>query len=264
MIYIVGNGLFGRIAHDMLRANNIESIIIDSDKSGSGTSASGNITKPSWVSGLGDLGKQAYKDLDKLYGLEKFSPEIAFGKSIDLYYVPRTKILNKPHLIREVTEVGDGQLKIGEQILQGKVLVAAGVWSGHLVPMPVIDNVKGVSFIFKEPSYKPKFSVWAPYKQAISYGHDSEVWFGDGTAIKEKNWDVLDRIAESLKRAQGHGLKNPIQVNVGNRPYVKGHKDGYFKKVYDNTWVSTGGGKNGIVLAAIQARKFLEAITIDR
>lgn len=260
-VWIVGNGLFGRIASDFLTEAGIENIVIDSHEPNSGTQASGNITKPSWISGLGDAGKQAYEDLDRLYGLEKFSPQVILGKSLDLYYVPRVKVLNKEHIVGKVTAVGDGWLTVDGEDKEGIILVAAGVWSEELVDMPDIDNVTGVSFLFNKKDHKPQFSIWAPYKQSISYGHKDEVWFGDGTAIRNKNWEQDKRVEASIHRAKDHGLENPIKTNIGYRPYVKGHKDGYFKKLADNTWVSTGGGKNGIVLAAIQARKFLEEIS---
>lgn len=259
-VYIIGNGLFGRLASDFLTEAGIENTVIDSEEKNSGTVASGNITKPSWVSGLGEPGKQAYKDLERLYGLEKFSAEIILGKHLDLFYVARPKILNKEHITGKVTAVGDGWLELNGEYKDGYILVAAGVWTEQLVDMPTIDNVTGVSFVFDKEEHKPQFSIWAPYKQSISYQYEDKVWFGDGTAIRNKNWQEEKRVADSLRRASEHGLTNPAETNIGYRPYVKGHKDGYFEQVADNTWVSTGGGKNGIVLAAIQAQKFLEAI----
>lgn len=261
-VYIVGNGMFGRIASDVLTTAGVENIVFDSELRNSGTRASGNITKPSWVSGLGETARQAYRNLDSLYGLEKFSPTIAFGKTIDLFFVPKVRMPYEKRIVGNVTEVGDGYLVIGGERKEGIILVAAGVWSEDLVSMPTIDSIVGCSFVFKKPNHTPQFSVWAPYKQAISYGYglDDRVWFGDGTAIKAKNWQK-ERIDSSLLRAVSHGLNNPIEINVGYRPYVKGHKNGYFTQVFPNTWVSTGGGKNGIVLAMIQAQQFLKEIT---
>lgn len=258
--FIVGNGLFGRIAYDLLALNGISSIIIDSLEPNSGTMASGNITKPSWVMGVPEA-KQAYEDLDYIYGLKKFSPAVALGKTIDLYYVPRKHTIKAPHKIAKVVKVGDGEIELDSgEIYTGNVLIAAGYWCQELVPVPETEAIMGVSMTYWKTGHKPQFNMWAPYKQSISYGDGSEVWFGDGTAIKAKNFKREERILASDKRAAEHGLTNPATVNVGIRPYVKGHKNGYFAQVYPDTWVSTGGGKNGIVLAMIQARKFLEAI----
>lgn len=260
-VHIIGNGLFGRIASDMLTREGIQNVVYDSHEPKSGSQASGNITKPSWVTGLGDDAKTAYRDLDNLYGLHKFEPEVLAGRKIELYYVKRDDVINVPHVQARIDWVGDGQIGVDDKILSGPVLVAAGVWSSMLVKMPKIEPVTGVSFIFLKPQdYKPKFNVWAPYKQAISYADGNHVWFGDGQAIKDKNWKE-ERVYTALERARGHGLEDrPLEVNTGYRPFVKGHKNGYFGQTANQTWISTGGGKNGIVLAAVQARKFLEEL----
>lgn len=262
-VYIVGNGLFGRVASDMLTRAGIENIVYDNEEPKAGSLASGNITKPSWVSGLGDASRQAYKDLDDLYGLHKFSPEIALGKHVDLFYVPREKVIQKPHTKATVEVVGDGWLRVDGQPKFGPVLVAAGVWTSELVPTPAIQAITGVSFIFNKANHKPQFQLWAPYKQSISYSHDGQVWFGDGQAIRKENWNPSDRIDKALKHAKEQGLEDPIEIHTGYRPYVKDHKNGYFVQIYERTWISTGGGKNGIVLAAIQARAFLEEFIHD-
>jgi hypothetical protein len=260
-VHIIGNGLFGRIASDMLSREGIENVVYDADLPKSGSSASGNITKPSWVTGLGDAAKQAYRDLDDMYGLRKFEPTVGLGKKIELYYVHRDNIIGLPHVKAEVQWLEDGRMGYDDKIAEGPILVAAGVWCNQLVEMPHIEPVTGVSFIFRKPDdYHPQFNVWAPYKQAISYNYDKYVWFGDGQAIKDKNWKE-ERVATALERARGHGLEDrPLEVNTGYRPYVWKHKNGYFAQVANKVWVSTGGGKNGIVLAAVQARQFLEEL----
>jgi glycine/D-amino acid oxidase-like deaminating enzyme len=265
-IVIVGGGMFGCVLRDFLAYSGVDDVIvIDSGEEFSGTNASGNVTKPSWVTGLGSFAKQAYTDLDRVYGLNKFSPEIGLGKTIDLFYVDKAEFAVPPNLNSVVTEVGNGFVKTYNPLskIEGginnvTVVVCAGAWSNQLVKMPELDAMTGVSFMFKEPpEYKPTFNVWAPYKQSISYSQHGYVWFGDGTAIKEKNWSK-ERIYRSIERAADLGLTNPIETNVGYRPYVKGYKNGYLAQVYENTWVNTGGGKNGIVLAAFQARQFME------
>lgn len=264
-VHIIGNGLFGRIASDMLTKEGIDNIVYDSGEKHSGSAASGNITKPSWVTGLGDAARQAYRDLDGMYGLHKFTPDVGLGRSIELFYVKRDQVLGLPAYQAKVTKVGDGNVTLDNgYYFSGPVLVAAGVWSNELLPeVPKIEPVTGVSFVFRKPEgYTSKFNVWAPYKQAISYPYERYVWFGDGQAIKAKNWQD-ERIKKALERAKEHGLgldERPLHTNVGYRPFVKGHKNGYFARVRDKVWVSTGGGKNGIVLAAAQARRFMEEL----
>jgi len=265
-IVIVGGGMFGCLLRDFLAFSGIDDVtVIDSGEDFSGTKASGNVTKPSWVTGLGDDAKTAYTDLDQVYGLHQFSPEIGLGKTIDLFYVGRSNFQKEPDLNAVVTEVGDGFVKTYNPIskIEGGindciVVVCAGAWSDQLVKMPELDAMTGVSFMFEKPKeFKPTFNVWAPYKQSVSYSYQDKVWFGDGTAIKEKNWSI-ERVYRALERAADVGLESPYETHVGYRPYVKGHKNGYLAQVFENTWVNTGGGKNGIVLAAVQARKFME------
>ena len=263
-IYIIGGGIFGQVAADFLRAEGIHDItIIDSGEKYAATPCSGNITKPSWITGLGDAAKLAYKDLDRLYGLIPVEANAPFGRKIQLFTVPQFKSLGNGKAI----EIGNGWAKVdyGGAVVEhkGVILVAAGVWSGGLVSMPSIEKIVGISLTFLERNKPAQFSLWAPYKQSISYQcSDTEVWFGDGTAIKVSRFWEPERVSASIKRAESHGLflNSLNKTNIGYRPYVKGYKNGYFARVYENTWVSTGGGKNGIVLATVQARKFWEEL----
>lgn len=271
-VYIVGNGLFGRVAADLLRSKGIKEVtIIDNEETWAGTRASGNLMKPSWLTGLpGDVVKAGYDTLDELYGLQKVPAEIGLGKTMDLFAVDRRKTYNGLHREGTVMKVSDGEIDVcwqdgSVQKLAGIILVAAGVWTDSLVKsMPTMKRMAGVSFIFRsQPKFKPKLDVWAPYKQSISYQtFDDKVWFGDGSAILEKNWNSEQRVSDALKRAQRHGLPEShlMATNFGLRPYVEGHKNGYYMQYGKRTFVSTGGGKNGIVLAAIQAQRFWEDI----
>ena len=268
-VHIIGNGLFGRIASDMLSREGIANVVYDSEEAKSGSQASGNITKPSWVTGLGDTAREAYRDLDQMYGLHKFEPQVLPGKTIDLYYVHRSDVIGLPHVKATANINAQGHFEFeyvdGNRVeVTEPVLVAAGVWTDRLAHIPVMQPITGVSFIFRKPEgYKPRFNAWAPYKQAISYDDGNRVWFGDGQAIKDKNWKE-ERVATALERARGHGLEDkPLEINTGYRPYVWKHKNGYFAQTGEKTWVSTGGGKNGIVLAAVQARQFMKELIVS-
>ena len=267
-IYIVGGGMFGQVAADFLRAKGLIDItIIDSREQYAATSCSGNLTKPSWITGLGKAAEQAYKDLDHLYGLIPIRAKAPLGRAVDLFAVPKFK--NNNAVNARVLEIEDGRIKLqypGEDPVWANsdiVLVAAGVWSGQLISMPPVEKIVGVSLTFLGKNHPAQFSIWAPYKQAISYQcSENEVWFGDGTAIKSSRFYEPERVAASIRRAESHGLflNNLSRSCIGYRPYVKGYKNGYFARVYERIWVSTGGGKNGIVLAVVQARKFWEEL----
>jgi hypothetical protein len=151
--------------------------------------------------------------------------------------------------------------------IRGKVLVAAGIGSPLLVPgMPSVRGLWGASLLAKGKMKESRIHVYAPYRQAVAFQMDPEfVWMGDGTALVQKTWakEEQTRIKSTLQRATDlfgiKGAKNG-QVNIGARPYVEGHKSGYFERVHPNTWVSTGGAKSGTVLAAYFAYLFVKAL----
>ena len=125
----------------------------------------------------------------------------------------------------------------------------------------------GASLHIRMQLKEPVVETYAPYRQAVAFQQDKDtVWFGDGTALIDKTWAAESETREhntamrarkvlKLERTHFHA-----DVTAGARPYVEGHKGGYFVRVFPNTWVSTGGAKNGTVLAALQAQRFLEAL----
>jgi hypothetical protein len=185
-------------------------------------------------------------------------------------FVNPDKVMVKPDIKAAVRSVSDGKVQLTDnEVLKGVVLVAAGIWSRNLVDMPVIRGLYGASLRFKNAQIKtPLLHVYQPYKQAIAVNLDSKtVWFGDGTALIEKTWfkEEAARLTATAQRAATQ-LKGNVTPNAtpqafkGARPYVEGYKAGYFERVHPKTWVSTGGAKNGTVLAAWQALKFVEAL----
>jgi hypothetical protein len=70
-IYIIGSGLFGSIARDLLRNEGYDAITIDANLRYAASTAAGCLIKPSWLSCLGNKYKDGMGTLDKLYGLTK-------------------------------------------------------------------------------------------------------------------------------------------------------------------------------------------------
>jgi len=134
--------------------------------------------------------------------------------------------------------------------------------SSSLVKMPPIQALMGACLRPHVETTPASIYMYAPYKQAIAHTcAPGLTWVGDGAAILEKNWRTTERVELLRERAKVLGVPpRGGTYRVGARPYVEGFKAGYFKKVMPNTWVSTGGAKNGLVLAAYQAQLFLEAI----
>lgn len=262
-ILIVGAGLFGQIAADLATRAGHEVTTIDASLPNRASPAAGCVLKPSWLASIPkpriETGLQV---LEELYGLESITLVSTLGLPVPVKRVDPDRILRAPDIAETVTGVGDGYVRLESGArLQGTVLVAAGVWSQKFIPsMPDIKSLTGASARFKGQLKENRIDVYAPYRQAVAYNiNPKQVWFGDGSAILAHNWNS-DRLEASRERAEEtFGLKKGVWT-VGQRPYVEGHKAGYFRKLAKRLYVSTGGAKNGVLLAAAQAAEFVEAL----
>lgn len=270
-VIIVGAGLFGSIAATLARKRGHTVTVIDNAEKYSASKASGCVLAPSWLNSLDSRQIEGAMDvLQSLYTVEEIKFPVGLAATFKAKRVNPDKILVKPDIKAAVLLVEDGKVKLEDgRILKGIVLVAAGIWSQNLVAMPVIRGLYGASIRFKGAQLKtPHIKVYQPYRQAVAINLDSKtVWFGDGTALVAKTWlkEENDRLfataARALEQLKGN-LTNDLtrQMYKGARPYVEGYKAGYFERVHPKTWVSTGGAKNGTVLAAWQALQFANAL----
>lgn len=267
MIHIIGAGLFGAVARDLLRSRGIACQTVDDGRPLAGSFPAGCLTKPSWLSSVrnrdGALGLLA-----SLYGVRRISLQVGLLKLENVMHFAPSAILRPPDIRARAVSVdpdlGVVQLDNG-QTLEGRVLVAAGVWSRDLLP----DHFSGVRLIglqgcsqrFRSAQPRAALKVWAPFKQSVCFEIEPGVtWFGDGTALLPDSWGP-QHVERSLAHAEELGLSrwHLIETRVGLRPYVRGHS-GWFRRVGQRCWVSTGGAKNGVVLAAAQALEFLDAL----
>jgi hypothetical protein len=265
-VIVVGNGLFGAIAAELAKGAGHRITTIDCAQPLAASKCSGNLFKTSWLDGLGAERREvAFKVLNKLYSVKDIECVIRpSGLKTILHWVDPREVLLPADIQEEVIAIYDGKVRLKQaRELRGKVLVAAGVWSDTLVNMPRARWLMGCSFRVPGQIKQPAINLWAPYKHQVVFNESpNTIWYGDGQAILEKNWGL-----DNISRAQIHAEK-AFKLNVGSildafvgaRPYVPGFKSGYFAQVYPNTWVSTGGAKNGLVIAAYQAQQFLEAI----
>lgn len=270
-IVIVGNGLFGSIAARLARAEGHTVTVVSDDRPLSASKASGCVLAPSWLNSMERPAiETAMTVLGGLFPVHELEFQTAL-KPFKAKRVALEDVLVLADSYDHVTGVGNGIVRtVAGTEYRGKVLVAAGAWCKELIPdMPAIRGLYGASVVFKGVQLDvPRLSVWAPYKQAVGFNLDKKhVWFGDGTALIEKTWAKRgEQAAETTVRRGDHMLyeagKSTIdhKVTVGIRPYVEGYKAGYFERVHPNTWVSTGGAKNGTVLAAYQAAEFLRSL----
>lgn len=266
-IIIVGSGLFGSIAATLARSAGHTVTVVDGRHAWGASKASGCVLAPSWLSSLSrEQIDTAMGVLGDLYPVHDMIFQTNLLKTFKAKRVAAADILVEPDVVGEVTEVRDGVVLIGKQALRGKVLVAAGIGSAALIKeMPAMRGLWGASAVFAGDFLpEPRIHVYAPYRQAVAFNLTKKsVWMGDGTALIEKTWEkeAGARAEATVERgADLFGLRGKAKVSAGARPVVDGHKAGYFARVSSSTWVSTGGAKNGTVLAAWQADQFLKEL----
>lgn len=262
-VIIVGAGLFGSIAAKVARAHGHDVTVIDDGRPNAGSDAAACLLKPSWASKLGRVWKEGMDVLNREYEVKTLAFRSGIGISINLQWVDPKTVLMPEDRSETVTKVEDGvvETNFGGRY-EGIVLIATGVWANHLIPdLESIASKVGAAIIYNYEIEEPRIWAYAPYKQAIAFVRDRGMtWFGDGTAILLKNWDE-SRITRTVLRGC-HLELNQERVKryiVGQRPFTRSPY-GIFKQVSPKTWVVTGGGKNGTILGAYYAQRFVEEI----
>lgn len=268
-VVVVGNGLFGSITATLARAEGHKVTVISNKRPHAASGASGCVLAPSWLSSLERRQiDTAMEVLKALYSVHDMVFSTNLLKKFPAQRIDPAEVLVEPDVFDKVDEVSNGFVRCGEKTWRGKVLVAAGVWCEELLDglLPPMRGLYGASLLVPGALAEPRIHVYAPYRQAVAFQISKGfVWFGDGTALVQKTWMKRGAGVESIEATRTRAAtlmklrseSNKIKINVGIRPYVEGHKAGYFAKLHPNTWVSTGGAKNGTVLAAWQAHRFV-------
>jgi glycine/D-amino acid oxidase-like deaminating enzyme len=267
-IIIVGGGLFGSLAATLATREGHSVLILDRQEELAGSRPAACLMKPGWMTGLKDKSKRGLTVLDRLYGLTTLNFKLG-PTTVPVFWVDPRRILEyhgAETRHADVAGVGDGWVKLrsGEELTADFILVTAGIWTADLTPVPDMRSLVGSAFTFHEtPCPEPFIKVWAPYKQLVAFEREpGATWIGDGSAILHKNW-TGKRMEQSLTRcweAVGSPRGNIMQAQTGCRPYVPSAKTGLFERRAPGLFVSTGGAKNGTVIAAAQAQDFLDAI----
>lgn len=268
-VVIVGAGLFGSIAAKLARAAGHRVTVVDGQMPWAASKASGCVLAPSWLSSMPKVAQDtALGVLRDLYTVHDMEFTTNLGKRFRAQRVDAMEVSEPATVQAEVAAVNDGEVVLADgRKIRGKVLVAAGIGSSKLVAMPAIRELWGASLLVRDQIESPRIYVYAPYRQAVAFNKDNKtVWMGDGTALIAKTWmlEGSDRVEATRARAASYfhlNVQTKVKVNQGARPYVEGHKAGYFARISPNTWVSTGGAKNGTVLAAWQAHQFVQELS---
>lgn len=248
--YIVGGGLFGSMIATNLLNLGYSVTIFDCNKEYAGSKPAACLMKPSWMASL-DY-KPILKFLESSYDLKTLKFSIA-KLPVDVFWVnPKSILSTEADYVKEqVVEVGNGFVRTDNKTYKGLVVVAAGVWCNELLQgIPETRALMGSAIIGKKDQAFDKNVIlpYAPYRQAVWFNRGATPWFGDGTAIIEKNF-TQDHVDKTIKRAKD--LANfSGKVITGKRPYMKGYNNGFFQKLGDKLYVSTGGAKNGTIIAA--------------
>jgi hypothetical protein len=273
-VIIVGAGLFGSVCGAYAAKAGYDVTYVDDRRPLAGSPPSAGLIKPSWLQGFGTAGHTGLKVLDELYGLEDLTFTMRpGGLKVKVHYINPRKVLAKNVVHQRALQVSNGVVLLSDHsTLVGRVLVTAGVWCRELIKnMPPVQALAGSAFLYSGTVEHPTLELWAPYKQIKVFNCEPGIiWTGDSTGVKPESYTPsrqrasAERCERALAQAGAQGLVNPApylhgQV-TGHRPLVSGSKEGYFSQVDPWTWVATGGGKMGSVLAGYHATRFVEAL----
>lgn len=259
---IVGSGLFGSMIAHGLRARGEEVTLVDCNRKFRGSGPAACLMKPSWMTSLDYKPPLAF--LEEHVGVETitFSIKTAIGKlaKSDVFWSDPRRIMCFGDEVVDDRVVairpGEIDLKSGKT-MKGNIIVAAGVWTADLLAeyeLPTITALCGSALFSKGKVEDPTIYAYAPYRQAVWFNRGKNMrWFGDGTALIKKSF-TEEAVAKTLTRGmEMAGFPEDAEVVSGMRPYAKGEKNGVFRILAKGLAVSTGGAKNGTILAANHA-----------
>lgn len=278
---VIGAGLFGSVAGRLAARLGWEVTYFDCRYDQAGSPASGGLMKPGWMpSGLSKadiaLGMNTLGSLCEVSTLNAVVHPFTKQLKVTVNAVPPNRIcVTEGVRFAQVTWVDpDGtvawQEQEGDQDQQryDRVLVATGAWTVDLAPLaPPVTRKVGSSFLYRGVTLeRPHIKPWAPYKQLVAYSPEPGlVWAGDGSALNvlsytpERFNQTQQRVRDFLTELQPTGSVEHKSVRTGWRPMTT-DKTGFLGQVGERVWCSTGGGKNGTILAGIHGARFAEVL----
>lgn len=261
-VAIIGAGVTGSVIARVMEKAGHKVAVIDDARYGRATPASAGIMHPKWMDAF-------FKEevdsglilLDRLYGLRL----IDFPDGSRAAQLSPSQYLWGDVIKHKVARLNDSYVILADdRVLKADyAIICTGCWANELAgtKIPPVKAAAGTAFLYPGTNIAaPILKTWAPYKQLMVFNRDLDtLWAGDGTSILPKNYTQAreDESFERIKAAVGF---TPTRRVVGWRPTVVGQKGGVCDKIGSNTWVVTGGSKNGTIFAAIAANRLLKEI----
>lgn len=255
MVNIVGAGLAGSILKHHLDNLNIPCIIIDCEKEWRASNKSENLFSKTWSKTLGDdVVKNGIELLQSIVNIETIAFKTKAGINNTLY-VPIKNILISDYIKDEIIKIEQEGCYSKDKFYPGMTIICTGYWARKYIEEKMI-GLTGQGLIFEGTWNKePIMNFVSPYvHQKIFQLDTNRIWYGDSTCIQYGSYIAKqdEYVIRCKQRAEVLGLINPISIEYGIRPWVKGFK-GYLKR-YENIIVNTGGWKCGIVIYSNQAK----------
>lgn len=267
---VIGAGLFGQVIAAQLRSLGMETMLVDNAEPKAGSLPSASLMKPSWFANMGaQYTDPALKLLDRIYGVHELKFKVGPAKIGGVMWCDPRQIMVPEAVLADVAWVDRGVVSLRERgdpqrqpryqterrvIHKAKlIVVAAGVWSSKLLPVPGLTGKMGAAVRYKDTQIgEPFIRPWAPYKQLVAFNLGPDLWVGDGSAIKPENW-TEERQAKTVERCSILGHRPGSRILIGTRPYVpKKYLNGqpcYLEEREPWLWIATGGAKNGTIAA---------------
>lgn len=281
-VIIVGSGLFGSATTRLLRLNNIQVVLIDSEKRLAASKCSAGVFRDSWINDKikekSSISLSVLKEMGIIPEVLDFEEK---GKTTQLFRIGPEEIILQPDISEEVTSI---QVENDKRVVYTKkktrieadiVIVCAGSFVNEIMQnseLPIREDLYSmwgqVWILSGSKDYKNSITIWAPYRQKVLFSFRNsgkyKIYLGDGSTVKNPKGENDPRLAVVEKRLLSHvkseGFKtHEIEAILeGNRPYISG--DEFIKEHIENVYSATGGAKNSTIICGYIAKMFLEII----
>lgn len=254
-INIIGAGLCGSMVAKELQNSGIKFRIFDSKEEFASSKISENLFSPTWLKNTAYL-NESIKFLNKYYQVQ--NKLLKTGKSYqEVLHIPIDKILWDDIIQEKVSKITRSGLYANNKYYNGINVICAGYYTQNFIKIKDFNALTGHGLLF-EPNdnnlrLEETMRHYRPFThEKILKWHDGRVWYGDSTAIMHERYikGKNNFIENTIQRAKKIGFKGKYQIYFGARPFVNNStkKFGYYKKVDENTFVITGGWKDGLVI----------------